>query len=75
MLDPHSVTEIEQLIVTMKQRGVTIIWITHNLEQARRIGDYMWLMHRGQLIESGSIHLLETSQNERVQQFMRGELL
>ncbi|MFD2870049.1 amino acid ABC transporter ATP-binding protein [Kurthia sp. 3B1D] len=74
-LDPHSVTEIEQLIVTMKQRGVTIIWITHNLEQARRIGDYMWLMHRGQLIESGSIHLLETSQNERVQQFMRGELL
>lgn len=74
-LDPHSVTEIEQLIVAMKKRGVTIIWITHNLDQARRIGDYMWLMHRGQLIESGAIDLLETSQNERVQQFMRGELV
>ena len=59
----------------MKNRGVTIIWITHNLVQAQRIGEYMWLMQRGELIESGPIELLETSNNERVQQFMRGELV
>lgn len=74
-LDPYAVSEIEQLIIDMKNRGVTIIWITHNLVQAQRIGDYMWLMQRGELIESGPIELLETSNNERVQQFMRGELV
>lgn len=74
-LDPYAVSEIEQLIIDMKNRGVTIVWITHNLEQAQRIGDYMWLMQRGELMESGPIALLETSDNERVHQFMRGELV
>lgn len=74
-LDPFAVQEIEQLIQSMKAEGMTIVWITHNLEQATRIGDYMWLLRAGELIESGPIHLLETSENEAVQQFMRGELL
>lgn len=74
-LDPFAVQEIEQLIQTMKARGMTIIWITHNLEQAMRIGDYMWLLRAGEVVESGPIHLLETSENPLVRQFMRGELL
>lgn len=74
-LDPFAVQEIEQLIQSMKARGMTIIWITHNLEQAMRIGDYMWLLRAGEVVESGPIHLLETSENPLVRQFMRGELL
>lgn len=73
-LDPHAVAEIESLVLSMKARGVTVIWITHHLEQAKRIGDYMWMMQHGQLIESGPCHLLEHSSHEVVQQFMRGEL-
>lgn len=73
-LDPHAVNEIEELILQMKASGVTIVWITHNLAQAKRIGDYMWMMKDGALIESGPNALLETSTNPIVQQFMRGEL-
>jgi putative ABC transport system ATP-binding protein len=73
-LDPHAVGEIEELILQMKAHGVTIIWITHNLAQAKRIGDYMWMMKDGTLVESGPNDLLDTSDNPIVQQFMRGEL-
>lgn len=31
--------------------NLTIIWITHNMEQAKRIGDYTALLNKGQLIE------------------------
>ncbi len=46
-LDPTSAKEIEQLILKINRKyGVTIIWITHNLEQARTLSDFTWILHR-----------------------------
>ncbi|HWK22777.1 MAG TPA: phosphate ABC transporter ATP-binding protein [Ureibacillus sp.] len=72
-LDPTSANEIEQLILRINhESSVTIIWITHNIEQAKRIGDYTWIMMKGQLLESGESHILSTSKNIDVQQFVKG---
>lgn len=72
-LDPTSVNEIEQLIVKINQKyEVTIIWITHNLDQAKRIGEYTWVMMNGQLIESGETTILWTSKNKLIQDFVSG---
>src|SRR5690606_18700060 len=49
-LDIHSVEEIEQLIVRIRDKfGVTIIWITHDLEQAKKVGDDAWILADGKL--------------------------
>lgn len=72
-LDPASAKEIEQLIVKINRRyGVTMIWITHHLEQARTIGHYTWVMMDGRLVEAGESALLEAPQTEKVKRFVEG---
>lgn len=74
-LDRVSKQEIEELFVRInKQFDVTIFWITHNLEQAKQIGDDTWFVMNGKLIEFGKSSLLEHPTNELVQQFIKGDL-
>jgi len=49
-LDPISTSKIEELIISLKGR-VTIIIVTHNMQQAARISDWTAFMMLGELIE------------------------
>lgn len=72
-LDPTSIHDIEELILKInKKYNVTIIWITHNIEQAIKMGNFTWVMMNGQLIESGKSTLLNESSNIQIQQFVEG---
>ncbi|WP_339260171.1 phosphate ABC transporter ATP-binding protein [Lysinibacillus sp. FSL K6-3209] len=72
-LDRQSVQDIEALIVSLnKNYNVTIIWITHNLQQALSIGHYTWVMMDGELIETGESSLLKAPTNPRVAEFIQG---
>lgn len=74
-LDPVSKNEIEQLIIKInKTYGVTIVWITHNLQQAKELGDFIWVMMDGQLVENGDHTVLDSTKNLNVQQFIEGKL-
>jgi len=72
-LDQTSKQEIEELIVDINKNGTTIIWITHNLEQAIKIGTYTWVLMDGEIIETGDSVLLKSPTNERVFRFVKGE--
>lgn len=72
-LDRQSVQDIEKLIVTInKKYNVTMIWITHNLQQALTIGHYTWVMMNGELVETGKSSLLNAPTNPRVAEFVQG---
>ncbi|THE13617.1 phosphate ABC transporter ATP-binding protein [Bacillus timonensis] len=74
-LDRVSKTEIEELIVKINQKyKVTMIWITHNLQQAIDIGNYVWVLMEGEVIETGESTLLKSPTHEKVQQFVKGEM-
>lgn len=74
-LDQLAAKEIEQLILSInKKNGTTIIWITHDLEQAKRVANYVWIMMNGQLYESGAISVLQHPKHDAVKQFVQGEL-
>jgi putative ABC transport system ATP-binding protein len=73
-LDVKSQKDIEELIVRINEKyGTTIIWITHNLEQALGVGTYSWVMMAGEVIEAGKSDLLLSPSDERVKRFVRGE--
>ncbi|MEG0259698.1 MAG: phosphate ABC transporter ATP-binding protein [Lysinibacillus sp.] len=75
-LDRHSVREIEELILKINEKyQVTIIWITHNLQQALTIGHFTWVMMDGELIETGESTLLHSPKNSRVTEFVQGVTL
>ena len=74
-LDKTSLYEIEELIVKINQKyKTTIIWITHNLDQAISIGNYTWVMMNGEVIETGESNLLKHPKNNQVKQFVQGGL-
>lgn len=52
-LDPNATSKIEDLIVTLKER-ITVIIVTHNMQQAARISDSTAFMYLGKLIEFDS---------------------
>ena len=51
-LDPIATASIEELIHELKGR-VTILIVTHNMQQAARVSDYTAYMYLGELIEFG----------------------
>jgi phosphate transport system ATP-binding protein len=51
-LDPIATASIEELIHDLKNR-VTIVIVTHNMQQAARVSDYTAYMYLGELIEYG----------------------
>ncbi|WP_316570704.1 phosphate ABC transporter ATP-binding protein [Neobacillus sp. YIM B06451] len=74
-LDRVSKQDIEELIVRInKEFHVTIMWITHNLEQAIQIGDEAWVMMDGELLESGDSSLLLQPKTDLVKQFVKGDI-
>ena len=51
-LDPIATGSIEELISSLKSR-VSILIVTHNMQQAARVSDYTAYMYLGELIEFG----------------------
>jgi len=49
-LDPTATLKIEELIMQLK-KDVTIIIVTHNMQQAARVSDYTAFMYLGEIIE------------------------
>ncbi|EHN59100.1 phosphate ABC transporter ATP-binding protein PstB [Oenococcus kitaharae] len=49
-LDPKSTMQIEETMMELKKK-YTIIVVTHNMQQAARIGDYTAFFHLGKVIE------------------------
>jgi len=51
-LDPIATASIEELVTELKEK-VTILIVTHNMQQAARISDFTAYMYLGELIEFG----------------------
>jgi phosphate transport system ATP-binding protein len=71
-LDPISTNKIEELVVDLAQ-SVTIIIVTHNLQQASRISDQTAFFLLGEMIEmSSTSKIFTTPQDERTEQYVTG---
>ena len=64
-LDPISTGKIEELLITLK-KDVTIIIVTHNMQQAARISDWTGFMMLGELIEFGRTDKIFTAPSEKL---------
>jgi len=52
-LDVAAAREVEELIVQLRQESdLTLLWVTHDLRQAERVGTETWLMVDGKLVET-----------------------
>jgi phosphate transport system ATP-binding protein len=64
-LDPISTAGIEELVTELKDQ-VSIIIVTHNMQQAARVSDYTGFMYLGELIELGKTEELFVTPKEKL---------
>jgi len=71
-LDPIATASIEELITELKQK-VTILIVTHNMQQAARVSDFTAYMYLGQLIEFGRTdELFIKPKNKQTEDYITG---
>lgn len=63
-LDPIATAKIEELIHELKER-VTIVIVTHNMQQAARVSDFTAFFYLGELVEFGETGKLFTAPERR----------
>ena len=71
-LDPISSKNIEELFVKLKQ-DYSIIMVTHTLQQAQRIADYVVFMYLGEVIEAGTAEqIFKNPQHKLTKEYLSG---
>ena len=71
-LDPIATSSIEELVVELKEQ-VTILIVTHNMQQAARISDYTGFMYIGEMVEFGeSESLFVKPQKKQTEDYITG---
>jgi phosphate transport system ATP-binding protein len=71
-LDPQSTQVIEDLIVKLRD-DVAVVIVTHNLQQAYRVADYVGFMYLGDLVEYGAAkQLFDSPVEQRTKDYVSG---
>lgn len=73
-LDPLNRRQLQDLIKQLQQElGLTIIFVTHDMYEAKRIADKIALLHEGKLVQYDTVEsLIQHPKNEWVVQFLQG---
>lgn len=76
-VDPSTTAEIERMLKIINEKEeTTVILVTHNLVQAKRLCDEVVFMNRGAVVEYGeSRKVLKCPEHELTKRFVAGELL
>lgn len=74
-LDPSATREVEAIIQSIHAAGTKIVMSTHNLGQARRLGDEVLFLHQGRLAERAPIDaFFAKPASAEADAFLKGEL-
>jgi phosphate transport system ATP-binding protein len=72
-LDPTASSKIEELVYNLK-KNLTIIIVTHNMQQAARVSDYAAFMYLGELIEYGPTNqIFKNPKKELTERYISGK--
>ncbi|MCL5773523.1 MAG: phosphate ABC transporter ATP-binding protein [Firmicutes bacterium] len=76
-LDPTNVALIEEILSSIgKKFGTTILLVTHNVLQAKRLSDFVSILWNGEIIESGTKEeIFNNSKNSLTAAFIKGEIV
>jgi polar amino acid transport system ATP-binding protein len=70
-LDPELVSEVLEAIKSLKEKGIGIILVTHEMEFVRDVADRVIFMDEGKVIVDGSVNdVFIDSDNERLKRFI-----
>jgi ABC-type methionine transport system ATPase subunit len=74
-LDPAATRKVEETLLRLReQTGITVVLVSHSVEQIRRIADEVHLLVGGRIVETGTPAELLNPQHPLSAQFLAGTL-
>jgi tungstate transport system ATP-binding protein len=74
-LDPSATREIESVIKAFDAAGTKVVMATHNLGQARRLGDEILFLNQGRLVERAPVEeFFARPRSAQADAFIKGEM-
>ncbi len=71
-LDPELKHEVLEVVANLRQEGMTILMVTHEIGFARRAADRVVVLADGRIVEDGpAAGVLDAPRSERTRQFLR----
>lgn len=70
-VDPISVSEVQKIIIQLKERGIGVLITDHNVRETLEIVDRAYLLHNGEVLAEGSSEFLVNDPKSR--EFYLGE--
>lgn len=75
-LDPASVQMIEAIVSRARERGVRIVFVTHDAGQARRLADEVVFLHRGKVAEhEGAEEFFPVPRSQAARDYLDGKIV
>jgi len=76
-LDPRNIEIIENMITGLsRERHMTVVMVTHNVFQARRIADEVIFLDKGNIVEMGSAEKIFTNPDqEKTRLYVEGRMI
>lgn len=73
-LDPAATRHVEETIHNLRTRlGLTVLWVSHDINQARRVADRIYLLVDGKIVDEGSPdHLFREDSEHLAAAFAKG---
>lgn len=70
-LDPERVGEVLDVIADLKTRGMTMVFVTHEIQFARDVADQIYFLEAGRIVEYGPPdQVLDAPQTEQLRRFL-----
>jgi len=76
-LDPYNIGLIEEIVMELnRERGTTLVLVTHNVFQAKRLAHRVALLLEGRAVEVADVEsFFQKPQDPRTASFVRGEMI
>jgi ABC-type phosphate transport system ATPase subunit len=72
-VDPAARRTLEDLASALTRSGVPVVWVTHDLEQMRRLADHVILVIGGRIVHAGAPSRLGADAPDVAQRFLAGD--
>ena len=53
-LDPRGQMEIQNMIISLKEKGVAVLFASHDMLEVRKVADRIMIMNKGKIVANGS---------------------
>ncbi|MFB6291187.1 MAG: ATP-binding cassette domain-containing protein [Candidatus Bipolaricaulia bacterium] len=75
-LDPRNTAIVEEIIREIRSQATTIFLASHDMHQAERIGERVYLLLDGDIVEGGSAEkIFNSPEDQRTKDFITGKLV